>query len=131
MNPRDQLIQALRVTAKTRPDLILAAAQKAGYSFRVNGLSEATSSASGIVTAAENSPNFMDNLSAALAAILSYKQADKLLDINIERAKQGLPALTSESVMPSVNVGVTSGLKNLIVGALVFGGILFVASKVK
>lgn len=131
MNPREQLIQALRVTAKTRPDLILAAARKAGYSSRVNGLSDATSTAATVVNAAESNTSFMDNLSAALAAILSYKQADKLLDINIERAKQGLPALTSESIMPSVNVGVTSGLKNLIVGALVFGGILFVASKVK
>lgn len=38
----------------------------------------------------------------------------RLLDLNIQRAEQGLPPISAQSVAPTVNVGVSSEIQKLI-----------------
>ena len=130
MSPKIQLIQALRYTAKTRPDLILAASRR--KFGRLSSLSDATQTATNIVETAKDNPGILDNLAAnldkILASIVSYRQSEKILDINLERAKKGLPPINAESVAPTVNIGVSPNVLNMV---LLGAGIIAVAYLVK
>ena len=116
MNPKNQLIAALKTAARINPGLILAAANvKTG---RMAGMADATQTATAIVENASTNPGMLDSLAAnldkILASIVSYRQSEKILDVNLQRAKQGLPPINAESVAPTVNFGVSSSVTNLI-----------------
>lgn len=131
MNPKDKLIQALRIVANNRPDVIIAAS---GIKSRgLSGMGNATQTANAIVTTAANDQGVLDklalNLDKILASVLTYKQSEKILDINLERAKQGLPPIDAGSVAPTVNIGVSNSVTNLLLIGLAVAGFLYLVKK--
>lgn len=71
------------------------------------------------------------NVSDLLGKYLVYDQQKKLIDLNIKRAEQGLPPVSSEQLAAGVNIGLadsTQRLAYLALGGLVLVG-LFSAFK--
>lgn len=85
---------------------------------------------------------WLDKLIGAASTIapayIQFKQQQDILDMQIERAKQGLPPLESAYIAPTVRVeagmtpemmttarrGITEGLQNIAIPAMLIGGVL-------
>lgn len=50
--------------------------------------------------------------------VTAYNQ-QQLLEVNVERAKQGLPPISASEIAPTVNVGISPEIKQL----LIMGGV--------
>lgn len=74
----------------------------------ISGLGQETASQDSAID------NILSTISQAAGAYLQYKTQQDLIDLNIARAQQGLPAISPQSVAPAVNVGVTSDTQKTI-----------------
>jgi len=63
--------------------------------------------------------SWIDTLSRILPSILASVQQKQLLDVQIERARAGLPPLDVSQYTPGVSVGLSQSTKDL----LMYGGI--------
>src|SRR3990172_5542623 len=57
---------------------------------------------------------WLDSLARALATITPVLTQAKMVDLNLERAKQGLPPIDSSSIAPTVNAGISPELKTIL-----------------
>lgn len=57
---------------------------------------------------------FGQQLTDAFTAYAQYQTAQKCLDLNLQRAQQGLPAVDCSTYGTGVNIGVSAGTQNLI-----------------
>jgi len=71
----------------------------------------------------------LNSVSQVAPAILSLKQQKELLDIQMDRAKKGLPPLEVSQYAPTVNVGVSSDVMDKILKIGVPLSLAFLAVK--
>lgn len=69
------------------------------------------------------SPDWMNTVSSTIKDIVTQYNQQKILDANIERARQGLPPINTASIAPTYNVGLSPETQQL----LMFGGIALLA----
>lgn len=89
-----------------------------GISFRIPhaaypglyGLGDAADSAT---------PSWFDQVPGWIKDIQVAVNTQRLLDLNIQRARSGLPAITSSAVAPTVNFGISPEIQQMIL----YGGI--------
>jgi hypothetical protein len=65
------------------------------------------------------SGDFMTYLPQAVSAIAAWDMQRKMVDMNIERVRQGLPPIDPSQVAPGVNVGLTPQTQQLATVALI------------
>lgn len=83
-------------------------------------------------TATVGFSSFLDNLVKAATAYLTYDQQKQLMQINTQRAAQGLAPLSIDQYAAGVNVGLTNSTQNTllwIAGGL--GAVFLVSSLMK
>jgi hypothetical protein len=69
--------------------------------------------------------NWLDDLTAALPKISAFVTAEQLAQINIERAKKGMPALNTSTYGPQVGVSLDPKMQKMIMyAALGLGGLV-------
>lgn len=78
--------------------------------------------------------SLIDNLPKAVAAVAQYKSQSALIDLNIQRAKNGLPPVDSASIAPTANVGVgiSAGSQQIVyagLGLVALLGLLWFAKR--
>ena len=73
---------------------------------------------------------WLDTLQRVLPTIVTSYQQKQLLDVQIDRAKQGLPPLDVSQYAPGVRVGVdSSAMKFLIVGGAIALAAAFIVTR--
>lgn len=76
--------------------------------------------------------SFLSSLVSALPSVSSFLTAQQLAQVNVQRAKQGLPALQTSQYAPQVGVNVAPATMNtLLIGAIAVAGILVFLGKKK
>lgn len=68
--------------------------------------------------------SILDTINKAAPSLLQIKSQNDLMNINIQRAAQGLPPIDSSTLAPTVNVGVSKDLQTL--GFVAVGGLVLV-----
>lgn len=117
INFPDQYTQVLQ----SRPELALPEFALSGLA----GLGEGDA-------ASEPATDWGKTLTDILSPLLNVWQQKELVKVNIRRAELGLSPLDSSSVAPTVNVGVTSEVKQAgAIAGLALLGVLFLAMRKK
>ncbi len=102
---------------RARHPNIYSAAISRTYSARGNSLSGL---AADTVAPAGDTGSFLNNvtdiLKSVLPAVAGVYTAKQLIDINIERAKQGQPPIEQSAIAPQVNVGIPPAQLDAITG---------------
>jgi hypothetical protein len=74
--------------------------------------------------------DWSSNLTNFLTAAQTAYTTNRLLDLNIQRAQQGLAPISAQSVAPTVNFGVsTDTQKMLLYGAIALGVVLLLRKR--
>lgn len=73
--------------------------------------------------------SWLDSLTRLLPIIAATQQQRELLQIQVDRARQGLPPLDASQYSTGVRVGLDDSTKKLLVGAAVGLGLLFAFSR--
>lgn len=71
----------------------------------------------------ENDLGF-NSVSDILIAINNARQQDQLYKLNIERVRQGLPPISSQTLAPTYNFGLSNDTQKLVIGAVVIVGLI-------
>jgi hypothetical protein len=72
---------------------------------------------------------WLDSLARALTTIAPVLAQAKLVELNLERAKQGLPPIEASSIAPTVNAGISSELKTILWAGLALGAVIVFARR--
>jgi hypothetical protein len=84
----------------------------------LSGLGQDESATSMVTNAVETTQSFFKDV---LPSYFQFRAQKDLIQVNLERVKQGLPPIDSETLAPGLTVGVSSGTRTLAyvaVGAL-------------
>lgn len=73
---------------------------------------------------------FIDTVSKLAPTVIQTSQANKIMKINLELARQGKPPIDTTSYSPQFNVGIPKDVQYILWGALAIGAI-FVISKAR
>jgi hypothetical protein len=74
--------------------------------------------------------SFLTSITSALPALSSFITAEQLAQVNINRAKQGLPALQTSSYAPQVGVSIApQTMTPIMIGAAVIAGLIIFRKK--
>lgn len=65
--------------------------------------------------------NVLENLTQLVGVVLQGKTQHDLLQMNLDRARNGLPPINAQQYMPGVNVGVDDGTKKMLIGVAAIG----------
>jgi hypothetical protein len=82
-----------------------------------------TSPADAIASEPSTFDKFLSTFKEILPAYANYQLTRDLYDLNLERAKMGLPPVNAQDVSPQLNVGISRDTQNM----LIIGGIAIVA----
>ena len=106
--------------AYSRPDLVTP-----DMLFETGGfLGDAEQSAESAVDAQSILDKSLDTLQKLLPSYYQYQSQRQLIDLNIERAKQGLAPVDSSLVGPTLKVGMSSDMQRIaVIGLLGFFGL--------
>ena len=92
----------------------------------MNGMGLMPGELSGEVGAGPNSPGDMPAVGNIFTSLIAAYNQQKLIDLNIQRAAQGLPPISSASIAPTVNVGLSPETMHAVLlgGAAILGFML-------
>lgn len=87
----------------------------------------------GALEVVASEPSAVDKIFAAitnaLPSIMGTYQAKQLVDVNIERAKAGLPPIDGSGISPQVNVGVSPTVNTLLWAGLGVGALFLLTRR--
>ena len=111
----------------TLPQDYAAGLSSGAYSTIPQGSVAATSSTPGAAPS-----SWLTSLTSALPSVASFLTAEQIAQVNVSRAKQGLPALPAANYAPAVGVSVSPQTSQMIMyGALAVGALFIVPKLLK
>jgi hypothetical protein len=76
--------------------------------------------------------NIVNTIGKLGTAYAQYKSQSQIIDLNVQRAKAGLPPIDAGDIAPQANVGIAASTRTMMyagIGALVLVGVLMAASR--
>lgn len=80
-------------------------------------------------TVANNATEIAKTAAQVYGVYLTANQATQLNDINLQRARTGLPPLSPSQYGPTVNVGLSSDVQKLVIGGVAVIGLVFMLTR--
>lgn len=97
----------------------------------LSGMGDIISDGGEVYTGQPSSWPDMTQWGSVLERVLTVWNQQKILDANIERAKQGLPPIDTAAIAPTYNVGLSPDTRNLVTIALVGAGLFLLVKAAK
>ena len=90
----------------------------------ITGSAASDQAAQTVAASPAASGSFMDSIASMLPSVVNAFNSNSCTQVNISRAKQGLPAIDCSSVAPTATVGLTTGTQQLLMfGVIAAAGV--------